>query len=232
MQEKNYLEELVSVVHHNPTNIREICEEVWSFIKEKQESDQERYFTVFLRDIDLYDVEIVDDDKLGFEEDDPDYSKVKDLERRIVGSLVDGNPSEEDFYSQIWAKISDSLLFPDNMSQVFFLTCLWYDSRIPYFQLDEGCLMENEEYQAILEELAPHIKKANFIMSTNLQQRTQRASLLMKIADNIDDNKKKTVFWAFILSRASTKIKREQILEILKKIVADKKLSIEPDDII
>lgn len=230
MQQKKCFEELMSIVKHNRANIREVCEEVWTLVNKKQGSEQEFYFTAFLRDVDLYDVDLDDDVQVNFEEADSNFSKVKDLEKRIVGSLVNGNPSEESFYSQLWNKINDDLLFPDYSSQVSFLTCLWSDARIPYFQLDKGCLMENEEYQAILEELSPYIKKANFIMSTNLQQRTQRASLIMKIAEEIGDDRKKTVFWAFILSHASVQIKPDQILEIIKKAISDGKLSVEIDE--
>ena len=228
MQDNIIYDELISVIQRKNDTFRTACEAAWSLIREK--SGQEQYLCFFLRDIDCFDINIADESKMDFNDDDPNFSSVKDLERRIVHSLIGSNPSEEFFYHNICQKINDSLLFPDFSSQVSFLTCLWLDSRIPYFQLEEGCLMENEKYQAILEELSPLLKKANFILSTDLKQRTQRASLLMRIAEEINDKEKETVFWAYVLSRTSIKIPQEQILEIIKKAISEGKLSIEPGE--
>lgn len=220
---------LISAIQDNRENLWDACSAVWSLIRAKDEEEQERYFTLFLRDIDLYDVDIDDESHEKLKELQDGFLKVKDLEKRIIKSLISNNPTEASFYRQLWEKINDSLLFPNPVSQISFLACLWSDTRIPYFQLEEGLFMDDERYQAILEELSPYIKKANFIVSTDLQQRTQRASLLMKIAEEINDEEKVTVFWAYILSRVTFKIDRDQIFEIIKKKLLKESLHTEAD---
>ena len=222
-------DDLISAIQDNRGNLWSACSAVWSLILDKDEEERERYFTFFLRDIDLYDMDIDDESHEKLEELQNGFLKVKDLEKRIIKSLVSKNPTEESFYRQLWEKINDSLLFPNPVSQISFLSCLWSDTRIPYFQLEEGLFMDNERYQAILEELSPYIKKANFIVSTDLQQRTQRASLLMKIAEEIKDKEKVTVFWAYILSRVTFRIDRDQIIEIIKKKLLEESLHAEAD---
>ncbi len=220
---------LISAIQDNRESLWSACSAVWSLILDKDEEERERYFTFFLRDVDLFDMNIEDESQEKLNELQDSFLKVKDLERRIIKSLISKNPTEENFYRHLWEKINDSLLFPNPTSQISFLACLWSDIRIPYFQLEEGLLMDNERYQAILEELSPYIKKVNFILSTDLKQRTQRASLLMKIAEEINDKENVTVFWAYILSRVTFNINRGQILEIVKKKLLEESLHAEAD---
>ena len=222
---QKYYEELLDVIESNKSDIRVICGNVWSLVKDKPDREGKRVFTAFLRDLDLYDVEL-ENIQTEFEETDPKFESVRALEKRIVGSLIDLNPCEEDFYSQLWTKINDPILFPEQSSQVSFLTCLWSDACIPYYQLGEGCMMEDEQYRSLLEELSPYLKKANFILSTNLKQRTQRASLLMDIAEEIDEKEKKVAFWAYAISRASSQINPDQIAIIKRALAA----GLLPDD--
>ena len=60
--------------------------------------------------------------------------------------------------------------------------------------------MENDEFERINSELSEAIKKARFIVYVGIQQRTQRASLLMDLAEEIQDPRQRSVFWSVVFS--------------------------------
>lgn len=110
------------------------------------------------------------------------------------------------FYEKISDNIWESPLFDSEKTRAFALYYLWIDARIPYYQLDSGMLMGDEEFRRLTEILQRKISKARFILITNyLTQRTQRASELLKILDEVgaEDEERRVVLLAHIISLAS-----------------------------
>ena len=88
----------------------------------------------------------------------------------------------------------------NELRQAIFLQCLWLDNRIPYYQLGEGRhIGNNEEFKRIYKEIEPSLNKGRYIINAKLQYKTQRASLLMEIADSLDTDEQRMVFWASII---------------------------------
>ena len=78
--------------------------------------------------------------------------------------------------------------------------------------------MDNDEYRERIQKLAPELKKASFIIYSGLQQKTQRASLLMALADKIEDDRQRVVFWSCVISKITNqeaRIEAERMLEQL-----------------
>lgn len=123
------------------------------------------------------------------------------LENRLVSNLTQSRVSAEEFYRSLWEKINDSTLITDSHGRASFLFFLRIDSRIPYFELDEGCVMEDERYKELVDKLQPAIAKGSFILSANLKYKTQRASLLMDVANGLESEEERIVFWAVLLGR-------------------------------
>lgn len=123
------------------------------------------------------------------------------LENRLVSNLTQSRVSVEEFYRSLWEKMNDSTLITDSYGRAAFLFFLRIDSRIPYFELDEGCVMEDGRYKELVDKIQPAIAKGSFILSANLKYKTQRASLLMDVANGLENEEERIVFWAVLLGR-------------------------------
>lgn len=88
-----------------------------------------------------------------------------------------------------------------------FLQTLWMDNRIPYYQLDEGCIMGNDQYRKIIDTIRPSLKKGTFILNANLKYKTERASLLLNIAKELGSEEEQIVFWAFLIDKLREKVR-------------------------
>lgn len=216
MEKKDFTERLWEQLEGHKVNVEDTCTAVWGLIQRQADSDKEQYFRCFLNEIDLLDFTFENDIEVAITNKESLFDKINNLEKQIVGTLTKENPTEELFYHSVWEKINDPLLFSDNPSQIAFLMSLWTDPRIPYFHLEAGCSMENEEYQKISRSISQQIKKARFILCTSIQQKTQRASLIMSIADSILDEREKTVFWAKILTYPGSPPNISAIVEKIK----------------
>ena len=230
----NYMrktEEIISqytqLLSEQGENYEAICRELWNFIMSREEEEREQYFTVLLSDVDL---PVAVDETEAFE----DFSLRKNdgLIGNIVTNLSKQNSSEKEFYHKLWEKIQDNILFPDEDAQIYFLSCLWKSNLIPYYQLDEGIRMENEEYRDRIKKLGDILKKADYIIYAQLEQKTQRASLLMNLANGLEDERDKTVFWAYTLTTMPLKMPKDLVDELFERFKKEWKKKEEEDDIL
>lgn len=213
--------QLCALINDNVSSVWACCSAVWEYIESQPAENQEEIFNIFLNEIDLYDFKFSAPPSVDFEEKSG-FRDAKEIEQRIIKTLVSENNTEEAFYHTLWEKINDPYLFETSNEQTAFLCALWSDPRIPYFQLEEGSRMDNDEYQAISLKLKPLLKKANYILNTTIEQKTQRASLLMAIADSIDNEREKTVFWAKIITMPTTRINFDMIAQKIAEALVEK----------
>lgn len=135
------------------------------------------------------------------------------------GKLIDGaleallqkNCSCTEFYSELWDFIEHNTILTEKKQKAFALYYIWIDARIPYYQLDAGLRMDNTAYKEMIEKLKPMIKKARFILYTPTAQRTERASRLLKLLDEVKSEEEKAVLMAQIL--AMIEVKNEAVAE-------------------
>lgn len=178
-----------------------VCTAVWDFILSQSEEDRQSYFSLFLSQI--YVEELDFEDASEFLSNDVRDKISEDIHRlvnRVVENLVRQRLPEDVFYQSLWNKICDPALLPDKMAQISFLARLWLDTRIPYYQVGDGCTMEDDEFYRIQDEIWPIIKKAYFILSIPIKQKTQRASLIMNLAAELKDDRERAVFWAGVMA--------------------------------
>lgn len=214
-REKNFTKNLKNISNEKRSNIWELCSSVWFYLIKEPEAKQETIFTSFLKNFDYYDIQLEDYD-YDLNQIYGEYNVVNDIKNRIISNLIEKNPEEDSFYHCIWEKIKDPFLFSNDNSAALFLCSLWSDTRIPYYKLDTGPLMDDDEYKHILSELDSLFKKVNFILSVPLQQRTQCSSLLLKLAREINDENKQAVFWSYVL-HTSNKMTEFSLLEEFEK---------------
>ena len=210
----NTQETLTRIIQNNPEDLWLLSKDVLKFIYSQDREAQLSVFSLFLKDLDITDFDFPDMND-HFNLSDINYQYFRDIsrtEKRILQNLINANVSEDEFYEKLWNKLNDSDLFPNFEDKTALLLSLWLDTRIPYYQLGDSCSMENDEFKSTIDLLSPQIKKARFIVYSGKEQKTQRTSLLMDVADTITEYKEKVVFWSYIISMIA-KIESRQTIE-------------------
>ena len=158
-------------------------------------------------------------------------SDAKELKRRygdlvnaLLEEMLSQNLSVTAFYQKLWHVITSSPSFNGNdNAKIFAVYYIWVDDRIPYFQLESGLQMSNQEFLEISKSLHSKIQKARFILRTNyFSQRSARASVLLDLIESTKDKKEKTILMAHILSFAEPiAIRSEAMKELLSRLIDD-----------
>ena len=203
--------ELVAVAKAHNSTLWDVGQSVWELICSKKNSED--YFLCFLSKVDISSIEVVNP-KVFFENNGAAILlDINQLAMRIVSNMVQRKVKESFFYHCLWEKICDDTLLPDKVAQISFLICLWIDVRIPYYEIGEGCTMENDEFLEIRSCILPALKKARFILAAPISQKTQRASLIMELADSLEDERHKAVFWANVFVDIAVSTHGESIIQ-------------------
>ncbi len=141
-------------------------------------------------------------------------TEIQNLQRKcascvkgILNGALERNCPEEEFYSLLWHSIADHNPMLSEQDDVIYALCLiWQDGRIPYFQLEEGIKMSNEDFQEISRKNMLLIKKAFFIIRSSFAQRTELSALLLNILSECETVEDKVVVLSQILAKQEQKI--------------------------
>lgn len=179
----------------------------------KSEKDSVRAFQYFLQNAD--DITSVEEQEIP-----PRYTATEIQKLRnncascvigILNSALNKNCSEDDFYELLWHSIADcNPLLPEEDDVIYAIYMIWQDGRIPYFQLGEGLKMTNERFAEITRKNKVLIKKANFIIRSSLEQRTEVSGLLLKILSECETQEDAVV----VLAQAMTRLEQKTISQV------------------
>lgn len=202
--------------------LQDISYAVYNIIKKSDVKNQASLLQFFIeRSEDIESNEEMHIEKIYSEEEKYqyriEYGKMID---GTLESLIQKGYSCEKFYSDLWKFIENSPVLSDDKARAFAVYYIWIDVRVPYFELDDGIKMSNEDYSTISDKLSNKIKKARFILTAPANQRTERASRLLDILEGLNDNKEKTVFLSQIISLC------EHSNDILKQLLAEGRISL------
>lgn len=228
MEKQNHIiKELTTLINKNNSNAYEVCATIWNYIQNQPQDQQQNVFTIFLKDIDYFDVDLTEK-HYDYHNVSTEFESIYKLEKQVVRHLIEEAPNDSVFYRKLWDKITDNLLFPSISSQSLFLCFLWMDICIPYFNLGKGLTMEYDEYKKTIDKLKPICKKVNFIFGAPLNQRTQMTSLLLKISEEIKDEIELAVFWSYVLKIDSEMTKQIVTSELIRH--TSKRISVQEDE--
>lgn len=220
MNRTNWDTEFSDIVEGNKQCLYEICKLCMKRLIEDNDAAQEG-FRYFLTQVSLphYDEDEVPETIFDVEEDEissETQNRLKEMEYQIVKELIFQDVSEDTFYKEIWKRLSDTLLVSDDYQRGYFLYRLWMDLRIPYYQLGLGTIMDSETYTHCVKQIEIPYKRMLFAMSAGYPKKSQKASVIMKIADEIPNQEERIVFWSLTLGRLEEQIKklRERIEEL------------------
>lgn len=151
-----------------------------------KESDLDEQVSLFKYICENYGLE---ESNESFEVEHAPYKNMKEDLKEQYGAILNSvlksylkeNLEEIDFYTKLWRTITESYPFDSDSAKVFAVYYTIIDKRIPYFKLDEGCKyqLSNEKYRKLRDKYKKEILKTRFILSTELSQRTEKASLLL-----------------------------------------------------
>lgn len=127
--------------------------------------------------------------------------------QKIVDNLIKENLKEAEFYTNLYKKITDDILFSKKEETISAIIILMLERRIPYFYLDEATRMDDDVYKKIYDSIAKEIEKAYFILEYGYEQRTEVASQLYRLVKNQKTDDEKLVLISSVLGYFNAKIK-------------------------
>ena len=104
-----------------------------------------------------------------------------------------------DFYKNLWNEITRKTIFATDLDTVAAIIYLCNSDRIPYYNLGDGLKMSNEEFVDVVKSNLEPFKKMIFILNVGFEQRTEISSLLLKVLDDVKDEKAKVVLFANLI---------------------------------
>lgn len=123
------------------------------------------------------------------------------LLHEIVRVLAAGNPTVEDFYSQLYQKVFESGLFPENRQVKAVLIQMLANEipELPYYQADNLLEMTNEEYRKGIDRVKPSLYEAIHMLNRHFESRTKEASQLCRIASELADEADRVIYWSIVI---------------------------------
>lgn len=103
-----------------------------------------------------------------------------DIVNSFISFFINQSTSTDFFYQSLWKAIQNNMFFPDEASKAFAFYFVLIDRRVPYFILPRGYEMSNESYRSLRKKHSIVLKKIRYIMSTEFDQKTERASLVLQ----------------------------------------------------
>lgn len=140
-----------------------------------------------------------------------DYQKTSSnifpVVKKIIENLVIENLDEKSFYKELLKKISDDVLFANELEKICAFVILFLEPRIPYFKLGQALKMDNEKYIEISNSIHNNISKAFFALQFGYSQKTELASQLYNIVKEQETEEERIVLIANILGYYNSQIK-------------------------
>lgn len=129
------------------------------------------------------------------------YGKYVD---ELLGSALkkaySGGFSKIEFYDILWRSIINSGIVTKKEEFAFCIYYIVIDKKIPYYFLESGLKMENEEFSNYMDQCQLAISKVRFILNNNFSQKTEEASLLLKELQGLNTFEEQVVVMATIIS--------------------------------
>jgi len=125
--------------------------------------------------------------------------RFKNLITGAIDLHFDEEYEPEEFYAKLWETL-ESLLAPCTESERgVCLQLVVRDSRMPYQKVLRGIHMEEEEYQKIAEAIMPQLQKMAYVLYLPTTQKTESASRILWILEELKNEKEKAVFLSSLM---------------------------------
>lgn len=216
--QKKILEYLSTVINDSEQDRINICAWVYKTISTSGKNAPELFRFFLEKADDVTSKDIAKAEVLFTEIDVKEYrKKYGSLTDAFFEKLLAENYSEEQFYNKLWQGINETLFFDTEKARIFAFYYIWIDVRIPYYQLDDGLSMTNKRFSEITDAIKGDIKKARFILKTNIYDaKTNRASVLLNLIEEQSSFENRTVLLAHIISFLKPTVKESLLRDIMR----------------
>lgn len=159
----------------------------------------------------------------------------KDEEKKLMlryGPIVDAYLEElleqslpnKAFYSELWDYITTSEALPTTQARIIALFDCAIDKRIPYVHIDRAKALKMN--QATFQECNNKIGDEKFqtleyILNSKWEQKTEEASLVVKMLDDLEDFNLRTVFMTRIIAHFQVELNRLHLRDMFSMLSDD-----------
>lgn len=194
----------------NIGSLQEICIDLVKFFFSKGRKDGFIYFKAVLAGLsfsywagdvnnvseEFFELNIVSDDRIN---------ELIRTENLLISKQIQNRVSEDEFYRVLWDRLWDDILLPTKEDKEAIMFLFWGDGRVPYYQIDDIQVMDEEKYSRLLKKIIPIIKKGEFILNANIEYKSQLGSLLMGLTQKMSEDEK-SIFWGVLISQLRSQI--------------------------
>ena len=153
-----------------------------------------------------------------------DLESLEDMHGKFVDDILEASlkkayTNEMDsisFYELLWGAITKSGILSDIEEKTFALYYILIDRRIPYFSLNKGMRMEDDEFERIKKSNYEVIKRIRFVLSNSF---SQEASILLDEILKAESYEEQVVLFAFVLGLLRENQKR--LFEKIQEMIAE-----------
>lgn len=199
MDNKNLtIQEFIKKCGGNPWDV---CTYFYSYyIKDKGNEEALDNLIIFLNSEESSDDSIVIEEFHPKEQYESALNEVFKFIGNVVNNLVKANPDEREFYLSLLEKINDDTIFETDIKKSLAIMSLKASVKIPYYKLDEGLKLGEDDYRKLIDDNLTAVRKSLFIVNSGLEQNTEVASLLLNLIKEQKSDKVKAVILANVLS--------------------------------
>jgi hypothetical protein len=127
-------------------------------------------------------------------------SKWKGLISGIIDFLSNCGYKKEEYYNKLWEALTYYLNDKSDIEKGISLFAVLLDKRTPYYAVRPGMRMSNDQYKVLTERIMPQLDKTIFVLNLSNSQKTETASQILDIIEEIKDREEKAVYISKLLS--------------------------------
>lgn len=150
------------------------------------------------------------------------YEKLKAIYGEMVNAVllsyirkgISENWDREQFYVHLWNCISTNAMWSTLEEKAFALYYIAIDVRSPYYNVGVGLKMSDDDYSKIQEEIFEAFREFRFIIALDIPERTEEASMVLKVLDKMETDEQKIVLISRILAHYNEKI--QELIDRIK----------------
>lgn len=145
-----------------------------------------------------------------------EYEKLRSLYGEVINAVllsyirkgISENWNREQFYVHLWKNISTNVMWSTVEEKAFALYYIAIDVRSPYYNVGIGLKMSSDDYLKIQDEIFEAFREFRFIIALEISERTEEASMVLRLLDGLETEEQKVVLISRILAHYNDKIER------------------------
>ena len=126
--------------------------------------------------------------------------KFVDIIEAYAKSLIRQNLDEDQFYSTMWAFVNNSI-FSSDMEKKFAFFALLSNPYAPYFRMEPGLKMSNEDWAVTRDRVRRDTLKIAFALRRQYDQRSEQADSVLSVILSHEDRGERAALMAQVIGQ-------------------------------